>query len=208
MVDELAPGQRPLCMQPGIDDGYPGVVEPPTFDGELPDLDAAGSPPPAIMTRYREIARLHAYGHRNKEIAQALGYTPNHISTVLRNSFVQEEIQRERAKFADADAVEIMRNASVDGARRLHAFIKDPDASEKTVLAASQFAIEKTHGKAIQQHQHESGTLMQYMDLLQQSIARGEDPGQPIDVTPQQPALPGGDTAPADPWGTWLDQND
>lgn len=181
----------------------------PKFDEELIAEDPA-APSRGIINRYREIARLHAHGKTNNEIAAILGYTASRMSIILKDPFVQTEIGRWRDALVDEDAIARLREAARDGASRIHAIILDPTAKDTTVLDASKFAIEKTHGKAKQEVSVESGTLGQFMDLLRDMSNRGEV----LDVTPgPAPASlnPGEDGSNAEQqvnrWSAWLDTN-
>ena len=165
----------------------------PTFDDELIPEDPT-APSRGIINRYREVARLHSAGKTNNEICAHLGYTPCRMSLILKDPFVQSEIRRWRDLMHDDDAIGILKQAARDGAQRVHSIILDPKAKDTTVLAASAFAIEKTHGKAKQEVSLESGTLNTFMEMLKDMRSRGEV----IDVSPEARRAegPGGTESP------------
>jgi hypothetical protein len=181
---------------------------PPVFDHELAPDDPA-APSPGILNRYREVARLSALGTRNCDIAATLGYTESRVSIILKDPFVQAEVARWRNQLFDSDTLQTIKEASKDGARRIHALIRDPTTKESTALAASQFAVEMTHGKARQAVTVENNSLSAFMEMLTAMRARGEA----IDVSPDAPAqapalraLQASD-APQDEFDTWLNSH-
>lgn len=224
MSDERtgSPADKPAFLDPVRAEalGYRGAPdERPTFDYEfepealdaLPQ-DAAAAEPPSrgIITRYREVARRHAYGQTNNQICEALGYTPSRMSLILKDTFVQSEIEKCRALLFDSEALDRIKEASRDGAAAIHALILDPRTPPRIKLAASTFAVEKTHGKPRQEVAVEHSSLQNFTDLLERMVERGEV----LDVTPSaQSAAPAlGAAAPAeepthDQWSTWLDVN-
>lgn len=186
--------------------GYVGAPDAlPTFDKELetelaPSEDA---PSRGLITRYQEIARLHAHGKTNNEICALLGYTPARVSLILKDPYVQKEIQTWRDRFVGDDSVSIMREAARDGARRIHGIILDPNARDSTVMDASKFVIEQALGKAKQSVAVENVNLSSYMELIKGMQLRGE----PLDVTPKGSAeLPAAPKA-EDQWGDWITKN-
>jgi len=215
MADDFDPNVFNPASKPAFTDASKAAATPycgspdeiPTFDREL-ETESPEAPSRGIITRYREIARLHAFGKTNNEICALLGYTPSRMSIILTNPFVQEEIQKWRDQLVDDDAIGIMKNAARDGARRIHAFILNPKTRDTVAMDASKFAVEKTHGKARQEVSVESGTLSTFMDMLKEMKSRGE----PLDVTPTGvPALAGPSedkaAAPQNEFDDWLDEN-
>lgn len=191
----------------------------PTFDAELertPALagEASADDPDAPSTGLRErwsaIARMHAGGLRNSEIARRLGYTQSRISIVLNEPWIQKEIARWRGKF-ESDVTERIKEAAVDGAYFVHGLINNDEARDQTRLDAAKWAIEKTTGKAKQEVSVESNTLTNFMQLMRDMQAQGEL--APRDVV----ALPAGEPTPAegdgadapqpDQWSTWIGTN-
>lgn len=205
---------RPAFMDPAsaVQAGYPGGGdEVPHFDAELID-DAPEAPSRGIINRYREVARLHSHGRTNNDICAILGYTATRLSIILKDPFVQAEIEQWRARFIDNDAIAIMRDAAKDGARFLHQKILDPNTKDTVALDASKFVIEKTHGKAKQEVNVEVSLAVS----LQQTLKEMKERGEPLDVTPVLiPAAEGGPDSPetagephdAQRWSTWVKQN-
>jgi hypothetical protein len=187
MVPDLDPGERPAFFDEKTAAAVAYAGEPdaiPLFDHELlpenPDVPVLG-----VQNRYREIARRHAFGQTNNQIAHALGYTASRISIILRDPFVQSEINRWRDQLFDSDVVTRMKEVASDAVTRLHGLVLDPQTDDRVALSASQFAIEKVTGKAKQEISVESGSLAAFTELLKEMKARGEV----LDVTPQA-ALP------------------
>lgn len=178
------PEDRPAFLDPKRAEALPYVSadEQPKFDEELiaenPDVPSRG-----IIDRYRELARLHAMGQTNNQICAILGYTPTRVSIILKDPFVQTEIGKWRQALFDSDVVTRIKDAAKDGVRRIHEIILDPGAKDTTVLAASQFVIEKTTGKPKQEVSVENGSLQNFIDLMREMRNRGE----PLDVTPAIP---------------------
>lgn len=190
---------------------YPGATEPdtkPTFDNELSNAESA--PSEGYKTRYSEVARLHALGKTNNEIARTLGYTAVRISIILRDPYIQSEIARYRKLYFDGDVVEVYKKAALDGARVHHEVILDPAQKTQDRLAASRFAHEVSYGKAKQQVEVDHGGIVYFTELIKEMSAKGEV----LDVTPspkgegaEHPALPQANAAPTDDISAWLDSN-
>jgi hypothetical protein len=194
---------------------YPGAANDaaPTFDTELTPDDPE-TPTKGVISRYREVARLHALGKTNNSIAAILGYTASRVSIILRDPFVQAEIARYRAAFFDQTTIDQMKQASHDGVRLVHSVILDDKEKTEHRLKAATLAFEATHGKARQQLNIESNTLGTFMELIRDMNSRGET----LDVTPgpakreqQQSAaaeLPEARSAEgAGRWSNWIGEN-
>lgn len=185
MIDVTgSPADNPAFLDPARAEsiGYVGAPDAiPTFDSELIAEDPE-APSRGIIDRYRELARRHAYGQTNRQIAVALGYTDSRVSLILLDPFVQSEIARHRDSFFNGDANVIMKETSVQAARNLQSIVNDP--SHKKHFEASTFVAEKVTGKARQEITVESGTLTGFMDLLKSMQGSGEM----LDVTPTLPA--------------------
>lgn len=219
---EDEPGFRPAFLTRETAEAAPyiGCDEVPTFDDEVPESEGETLPVPAdapgegIRTRYSEIARLHALGQTNNQIASTLGYTASRLSIVLRHPFVQSEIRRIRDAVFDRSTVDTLKEASRDGVRLIHNTILDNGADLRTRIDASKWAKEQAYGKAHQSHSVENNTLNVYIDAVREMTKKGEI----IDVTPGAPGAPGtsdkngsekvtkDENAP-DQWSKWLDDN-
>lgn len=223
MEPKLAPGEKPLFMEPEktVGLGYPGVVEDdaqPNFDPELEALHtfdttippAGKGPSRGYIERWRLIARYHAAGLTNNQIARRLGYSATGISLALKQEFVQAEIQNYRVT-REYDIGEKLKEAADDGIAVVHGIILDDSEKSTTRLDAARWAIEQTRGKARQSVDVESGTLSSFMDLLKDMKTKGE----PIDVTPERLDSPKNlesnseNAAGQQPnrFATWLDEN-
>lgn len=180
---------------------YPGASEPPVFDHELAelpplegDLPARGQgPSPGYKARWEKIGYYKAHGYTNNQIARHLGYSAASISRVLEQPFVQEVIERERAKFYSSEVADIIKDTAKESAIRFNKMIHDPSTSDKVIVELGKFHIEKQTGKAKQEISVEHGGLGGFMDMLRDMSHRGET----IDVTPQ--AQPAALAAPAEP---------
>lgn len=216
--EKFSPYTKPVFLDKdrAKESTYVGSDITPEFDAELeplPDL-GEGAPPlgkgasRGYETRYRLIARYHAEGYTNNQIATKLGYSAPGVSNALGHPFVQAEIKRWREALFSQDTMDIVKDTAREGALAIKKIISNPDTKESTLLAASQWAVEKATGKAKQEISHESGTLNTFMDLLKQMQGRGEV----LDVTPQAPILTVGPEslpeAQKEPdWSEWIDQH-
>lgn len=175
----------------------PGEIVP-FFDAEL---DAANEPPmpvrlaappgapvappsPAYKTRWAEIARLHAMGHTNNQIAAQLGYSVPALSVALAKPWVQAEVERLRARYYNQDAAALIKESALDGARVIHSVINDSNAKMQLRVDTSKWAIEKATGKPKQEIAVESATLGTFMELVKNM----RDAGEVIDITPDASA--------------------
>lgn len=217
-----SPEEKPLFVDPERAQAapYPGAaatgpldgpdLDRPTFDDELVAEDPT-APSRGILNRYREVARLHSMGKRNCEIARMLGYTESRLSLILKDSFVQAEISRWRDRLVDDDAITRLKEAARDGATRIHSLILDPKTKESTALAASQFAVEMSHGKARQAVSVESGSLNAFTEMLHAMRSRGEALDVievfPTAVLPPGPASDSPHQVSSSSFDTWLDQH-
>lgn len=194
----------------------------PTFDVELERAPASAgeasaedpdAPSTGIRERWSAIARMHALGMRNSDIAERLGYTQSRISIVLNEPWIQKEIARYRSKF-ESDVTERIKDAAIDGAHFVHTLINNGSAREQTRLDAAKWAIEKTTGKAKQEVSVESNTLTNFMQLMRDMQAQGELAPRPMrDVAALGPGEPtpaegdGADAPQPDQWSTWIGTN-
>lgn len=210
MVDDHSPEDKPAFLDPKRAESIPyvGADEVPNFDHELlEDNENPEAPSRGIIDRYREIARLHARGWTNNQICKHLGYTASRMSVILKDPFVQDEIKKWRKLHFDTETLGILKEAAKDGARLLHKTIMDEGARESVRTDAAKFAIEKTHGKARQEVQIESGTLLSFMELMREvreqprEVGPSAEGGAPLSIQ-------GSDAKQeADPFDQWLDQN-
>ncbi len=153
------------------------------------------------------IAKLHARGFSNNQIARHLGYSAPGISLALQKPFVQAEVAKERDSLVSEDAVEIMKQTSIMAARRIQSAVADP--MDRNGYDAAKFTLEKVTGKAKQEVAVESGTLATFNELMKQMMNRGEQ----IDVTPRNVLEAGQDgtgqpeTVKPNPIDAWLSAN-
>ena len=199
-----SPADNPAFLDPERAEsiGYVSADEIPTFDDEL-QIDLPDAPSRGIIDRHKELARRHAMGQTNRQIAQALGYTDCRVSLILKSPFVQGEISRCREAFFSADANAIMKETSVQAARNLQNIVNDP--THRKHFEASTFVAEKVTGKARQEITVESGTLTSFMELAKQMVGGGA--GEIIDVTDSGPkSLPEAAVQPSR-FDAWLDKN-
>lgn len=220
-LDDDSPQSRPAFLSKETAEaiGYIGDPdESPLFDNELsplPELDKdleprGKGPSRGYEIRWREIARLHAHGYTNNQIGKHLGYSPTGISLALQKPFVMEEIERCRANYYSQDTINVIKEGSLDAAKRIHRMVLDPSTKESTALDASKWLVEKATGKAKQEISVDSGTLTGFYDLLKQMQTRNET----LDVTPLRqltidvaPSMDSKDSSMPDDWDDWIAQN-
>lgn len=211
MESDSDPKDRPafLNKERALATSYPGADDIPQFDDELPateELSSEAAPVAGVTERYREIARLHALGKTNNQICTLLGYTPSRVSLLLRDPFVVGEVARYRKNLFQQDVADKLKEASRDGAILIHKIILDEKEKTALRLDAAKWSNEKTYGKAKQEVDVESHTLLAFMNLMKEMKDRGEV----LDVSPVQPELTGQIAEPAETqsaWSDWLDQN-
>ncbi len=216
-MDEFSPASKPAFLDKALAESMPyvGADTTPEFDSELiglPELQGEPLPPrgkgptSGYEVRWDEMARMHAMGYTNNQIARHLGYSATGISLALNKPYVQERITHWRDRCVGEDAVTIMRDTSVYAARRLQRAVLDPD--DKNGYDASKFITEKVTGKAKQEISVESGTFTDFMTMLKDMRSRNEV----LDVTPEArsaegiPAI-GGDDAEPNRFDTWITAN-
>lgn len=207
----LSPDDNPAFLDPerATSIGYVGADVVPKFDYELQQQAKNEEPVEGVKARYSEIARLHAMGRTNNDIARILGYTASRVSILLREPFVQSEIQRYRSEVIDADAIQRMKHASKDGGRVIHDIILDETIKPEIRLKAAAIAVEMTHGKATQKVEVENNSLQSFAQALREMQARNE----PIDVSPGAQPIPlleskaEDQPEPVQQWDHWLDTN-
>jgi hypothetical protein len=216
-----SPDDKPAFLDPvrakaiGYVGAPPDAV--PTFDHELeplPELPGEELPPrgkgpsSGYEERHRAIARLHAYGYTNNQIARHLGYSAPGISLALQRPWTQEEVQRVRAQMVDPDVLGKLKAAGTDAITHIHKSILDPLAKEEIRSTNARWAVEKLTGKPRQEVSVESGTLSNFMSLLLEMQSRGEV----LDVTPiventSNPSLSAPQPDAKAKWDEWLDNN-
>lgn len=188
--DKFSPATKPIFMDPERvkTATYVGHLDTsPTFDNEitpLPALDGeleprGKGPSRGYEERWRMIAKLHARGYTNNQIARHLGYSAPGLSLALNHPWTQNEVALERERLISPEAITIMKQTSLDAALNLQRIVRDQGHDNN--YAASVFVTEKNTGKARQEIQVESGTLMNFTELLKEMMSRGET----LDVTPQ-----------------------
>lgn len=211
MVPDLEPGERPAFLSETKAEATAYAGEPdlvPLFDHELL-ADNPEAPALGVQNRYREIARRHALGQTNNQIAAALGYTASRLSIILRDPFVQTEIGRWREALFDDETIANLKEAARFGSVRIRNLIVNPKTDDRVALTASQFAIEKVTGKAKQEVSVQSESLTGFMDMLREMRNRNEA----LDVTPKPLTASTasgevGNAAPqADRFSAWIAEN-
>lgn len=198
----------------------------PTFDEELepkvevetevelpPDTpDQALPPSDGYKERWRTMARLHAMGFTNNQIAVKLQYTPSRVSIALKHPWVKEQIYKYR-RMLEVDITSKIKLAAEDGIERIHRIILDDKEKTTTVLEASKWVLEKHTGKATQSVNVESSTLENFMNLVKDMKDRGEA----IDITPNSeinteskllnPSTQDQEPEKQDKWDNWIELN-
>lgn len=180
-----APGGRPIFLTPEAENA-PYIEADHDTVPDLTTYDAMESLPPdgsILKPRHREVARLHALGKTNNQICEKLGYTPSWISTLLSSQPVMAEVDRYRNRLYEQDVITAMKDLGSDSVRVIEEIIRNP--AEKSSLRADQarWVLEKLTGKAKQEVNVESNTLVAFMDTLRQMQSSGESLDV-IDVSP------------------------
>ena len=208
----LDPERAETINYPGAPDGSTEVI----FDHELQlePLDLPGGtvepmgkgPSPGVKDRYIAIARLHAYGYSNNQIARHLGYSATGISLALKKPFIQTEIERHRAQMFDPDVQNRLKAMGRDAVEHVHRTILDPMVKDELRSTNARWAVEKLTGKPKQEVGVESNTLTAFMDLLKQMHA--PETAEPLDVTGSVKQIEAV-AAPqeTDQWSGWLEAN-
>lgn len=156
-----------------------------------PDFEAVDfmEPDPVVgakplRPRHREVARLHAFGKTNNEIAKMLNYHHARVSQILNTSAVQAEIQRFRDRVFESDVITRMKELGPDAVNVIEELLRDPGVKAEKKISAAQWLIEKLTGKAKQEVNVESNTLAAFMEIAKEMQQRGETL-EPLDVTPK-----------------------
>ena len=205
------PAETDDCGMP-----YPGADDPPIFDAELEDLPPLDNnlpmrgkgPTAGYEARHRLIAKYHAWGYTNNQIARHLGYSPTAISLALNRPFVRAEIERVRALMFDPDVMGKMKETATIAADHIQRTILDEKTKEEIRSTNARWAVEKVTGKPKQEVSVESNTLTSFMELAREMISRGEV----IDVSPVQREQVTEEKSPdaaepQDKWTAWIATN-
>jgi hypothetical protein len=213
-----SPDDNPAFLDPerATSIGYVGGEDPPTFDHELlakeigdgETIEPMGKGPSrGYQERHRAIARLHALGYTNNQIARRLGYSATGISLALQSEFVQAETERFRTQYFETDIVEALKSIGPDAINHIHRTILDESEKSELRSTNARWAVEKLTGKAKQEVTVEHG-LSSYMDILRDMRSRGEIidvSGTPVLETASPEADPG--TSGGSKWKNWLNSN-
>lgn len=154
---------------------------PSRFDAEL-EVEV---PTPGLKTRHCEIARLHASGMTNNDIADKLGYTAARICVLLKEPFIQAEVQRWRDQLFDSDDIALMKQGAHDAIHRMLKLVSDPRTKPETLLRIGQFFVEQAHGKARQGIDIKSSSLDAFLGLAEKAIAMGSSQFDSIAALPE-----------------------
>ncbi len=175
----LKPGERPLFMNPEYmaspaAQKYPGWApdEKPVLTEydeheELPQGSVLENP------RHARLAVLHVQGKTNNQICEILGYSQSRVSILLHQPALVEEIHRLRAA-VHADAIGELKALDSEAVNKMKEHLRDPREKLSEQVQTAKWILEKNHGKAKQEHTHESGTLAAFTDLLKKMASTGE----------------------------------
>lgn len=207
----LDPERAETINYPGAPDASQEVIfdhelqlEPLTLPGEALEPMGKG-PSPGVRDRYIAIARLHAYGYTNNQIARHLGYSAPGISLALKKPFIQAEIERHRAQMFDPDVQNRLKAMGQDAIAHIHRTILDPRVKEEIRSTNARWGVEKLTGKPKQETTIESNTLSQFMELLKQGIQAAPDTA--LDVTDSVKQVEAVAAPQEDQWAGWLEAN-
>lgn len=120
---------------------------------------------------HRLIAVLKAAGHSNVEIAALTGYTPLHISTVCKQTNIEQFIL-ERMHGTGDKAMQILHEASVKAAERLIEIAKTA-VNEECKRKANNDILDRRYGKPNQPYTVQTKQANELEDSELAKIAQG-----------------------------------
>ena len=215
MTSDELPETKPIFLSKEATEAssYQGCDERPTFDAELASEAGASEEMPVegVRIRYAEIARLHALGLTNNQIGERLGYLAPRVSGILRHPFVIAEVARLRDKIFDQAAIEVLKEASLDGVKLIHRVILNEKEKMGYRLDAAKWAKEQAHGKAHQSLSVENNTLNVYIEAVRAIREQNERDVTPAKREPSQELLTTTEPIATEvtklTWDAWLDEN-
>ena len=155
-----------------------------------------------LTPRQRKAALLYVMGKPQGEISRATSYTQSYLSLLLRTPAMREEIDLLQNQILTEDALTELKHLQPKVNETFREVMTRGTLKQK--LEVSMWWMEKITGKARQEVQHESGTILAFMELLQRMDGAGEKltPGpaalaaprlvEAIDVTPGEPLTQSG----------------
>lgn len=139
-----------------------------------------------LSPRHRRLCLLAAQGQSNKKIAEELDYVDSRVSILLRNPYIQAEIERIRERIYEETISSRLKTFAEPALDNIQKILTDKTnrvkVSEKAEM--SKWVIEKLDGKAIQKHDVGENMLGIFMDKLDSLGAAGRT------VIPTTPSAP------------------
>jgi len=179
-------------------------------DNKLMGTHISSRTKPKDFFRRRHIAALKAQGMTNTAIAKQLKTSRGHITKVLKEFDVREEIYIQQ-DLIFADAQKIISQASVPAAIALkeasEAEWGDKDIRSNQKIEAAKWLLEKKYGKAKQELEISGNVLVNLIDSLDAMKQVGKaisEAGEVIDVTPDQKQI---EAPKKDKWESWISGN-
>ena len=188
-MQDFSPASNPAWKDPvrAAAIPYPGVDAPPNFDYELENLEVCPKrgtvPSVGYEERWRAIARYHALGFRNSEIAKKLGYSDASITRLLEKDWLKAEVARFRNQYYEADIHQALKNAGPDAIKHIHESILNENEKSEIRSTNARWVTEKLTGKPKQEVNVESNSLTAFMELARQMVNAGPQTPQLLDVT-------------------------
>lgn len=134
-----------------------------------------------LQEQHEEVARLVVAGMKPKQIAQATGMTPEHVSNIRRSDVVREKIDT-LAAARDASSVDVAKRimelaplAIERIGEALALSIDDPnnDLKPETVLKTSQDLLDRAGFNTVHKHAHLNLTQEEFQQMKQDAIDAG-----------------------------------
>lgn len=138
-----------------------------------------------LTPRHRRFCQLAAAGATNGTIAKELGFTPGRVSQLLQNQHIVTEIHRLQDKIFEKGAQEQFKDLVEISMKNIKEIIDDTTGRVKphVKLAASQWVLEMTVGKATQRTDIGENMLAVFLDQLDAKKTQSL-PAAPRDVGP------------------------
>lgn len=163
-----------------------------------------------LTPRHREVARLLALGHTNKDIAKMLGYHEQAIVYLKSNSRIRAEAEKIQDRMLEIDLDKRLKNLGDDAANVMEEILIDEEIKLKDKESAARWVLEKLTGKPAQAIDMKGEINVGiFMDQLEQMRENGEllVGSQARDVTPGE-MLPKAEPEPEeDPIADWVNAN-
>lgn len=139
-----------------------------------------------LSPRHRKLAELAAQGLPNKLIAEQLGYSGNHVSILLTNTLMKDEVARIRERIYEDTVASRIKRMAEPALAEIEKCLNDKTNRYKEPLKVetAKWLIEKIDGKAVQKHELGENALGSIMDKLDALKLSGKSLSDLRTVTP------------------------